>query len=250
MSGAAPTAVQSLWVGDRLGTMERLGLASFVSKGHPVDLYAFAEVAGLPAGVRLRDAREILPSGRLFGYREGFGRGSWSAVSNVFRYKLLLERGGWWVDTDVVCLRPFAFDREHVLASEAADPDEGGGTIVSSCVLRQPAGSPLMEWALTMSERRVPDEIRWGEIGPRLLARGVRLFRMEELLEPPETFCPVPFYRWRSFVDPAGVEIPAASHAVHLWHQMWREHAVDPDAELPPASWFATTCRRVLAGAP
>ena len=44
--------------------------------------------------------------------------GSLAAFSNLFRYKLLLERGGWWVDTDVICLRPFRVRDELVIASE------------------------------------------------------------------------------------------------------------------------------------
>ena len=57
-----------------------------------------------------------------------------SGFSNFFRYKLLLERGGWWVDADMVCLRPFAFDKEHVFASEVSK----GVTCVSSGAIRAP----------------------------------------------------------------------------------------------------------------
>ncbi len=35
--------------------------------------------------------------------------------ANFFRYKLLLEKGGWFVDSDTICMRPFDFDNEYVL---------------------------------------------------------------------------------------------------------------------------------------
>jgi hypothetical protein len=40
----------------------------------------------------------------FYGDRAGIGRGSVSAFSNLFRYYLLHQMGGWWVDADVVCL--------------------------------------------------------------------------------------------------------------------------------------------------
>ncbi len=94
-------AIQSLWIGSALSTMERLSLTSFVAAGHNVHLYTYDDVAGVPEGVELRDANAILPRSRIFRYAE---HDTVSGFSNFFRYKLLLERGGWWVDTDVVCL--------------------------------------------------------------------------------------------------------------------------------------------------
>lgn len=56
----------------------------------------------------------------------------------MFRYKLILERGGWWVDLDTVCLRPFDLDLEHVFASE---PD---GTVANGTFRASPEpGQPL-----------------------------------------------------------------------------------------------------------
>src|SRR5262245_50707816 len=104
--------VQSLWIGERLGTMGRLGLASFLANGHEFHLYCYDRISDVPKGAVIRDASEILPRDQAFAYQTGFGQGSHSGGSNFFRYKLLLERGGWWVDTDVVCLQRFDFANE------------------------------------------------------------------------------------------------------------------------------------------
>lgn len=45
----------------------------------------------MPATTIRRDAREILPESEVFTYASGFGKGSPSAFSNYFRYKLLLD---------------------------------------------------------------------------------------------------------------------------------------------------------------
>src|SRR5215471_6623997 len=107
--------VQSLWIGTRLSTMECLSIASFVHYGHAFHLYAYDEIQNLPSGVTVLDANEILPRSSIFTYR---GNGSVAGFANHFRYKLLMDRGGWWADLDMVCLRPLDFERESVVASE------------------------------------------------------------------------------------------------------------------------------------
>jgi len=50
------------------------------------------------------DGNQIIPEHEAFTYKNGPGSGSYSAFSNLFRYKLLAQKGGWWIDMDMVCL--------------------------------------------------------------------------------------------------------------------------------------------------
>ena len=113
--------IQSLWIGDRLSTMERLCITSFLEHGHPFHLYVYDEVANVPRGVILEDATEIMPRDKIFRYKE---HDSVSGFSNLFRYKLLLERGSYWVDSDEICLAPFPSEPEYVFASEAVQREK------------------------------------------------------------------------------------------------------------------------------
>src|SRR5262249_6951691 len=88
---------QTLWIGPRLSALERLSLTSFLHHGHDVHLYTYESVEGVPDGVRSFDAREILSEDRIFRHGRGAGRdvvGSLGAFSDLFRFKLLRERGG------------------------------------------------------------------------------------------------------------------------------------------------------------
>jgi hypothetical protein len=109
-----------LWIGRSLSNLERLAMASFLANGHPVHLYAYSHIDRVPHGVTRLDANEILPESSVFTYADGFGKGSPSAFSNRFRYKLLLERGGIYADADIVCLQPLAFAQSmpYVIASD------------------------------------------------------------------------------------------------------------------------------------
>src|SRR2546430_12396904 len=128
-----------LWIGERLSNLERLSIASFVANGNAVHLYTYGDVDRVPPGVVRCDANEILPESAVFTYVGGFGKGSPSAFANGFRYKLLLERGGMYSDTDIVCLRPFAFAEEmpYAVASEPI-PEPAGQVRLNGCFLKAP----------------------------------------------------------------------------------------------------------------
>jgi mannosyltransferase OCH1-like enzyme len=86
--------------------MEQLCIASFLHHGHSFHLYVYQDTAGIPAGTVVLDGNTILPADRIFTYRE---HKTYAGFANFFRYKLLLEKGGWFVDADTICVKPFNF---------------------------------------------------------------------------------------------------------------------------------------------
>src|SRR5262245_10649377 len=153
--------VQTLWIGPRLSTMERLSIASFLRHGE-VHLYVYENPEGIPEGTTILDARKILPADSIFTYASN---GSYAGFSNFFRYKLLLERGGWWVDTDRVALRRFDFETPYVFSSE----EENGAEVPNAGAIMAPPGSAVMEYAWDYCRRQDPQTLRWGQTGPALL---------------------------------------------------------------------------------
>lgn len=112
------TVVHALWLGtESLSHLEQLTLHSFAAFGSRVRLWHYDPIrARLPGGVELCDAGEILPRERIFRYPPNmilnFGHNSYAGFSDVFRYKVLYEHGGWWSDMDVTCLKPLDEVRE------------------------------------------------------------------------------------------------------------------------------------------
>jgi hypothetical protein len=223
--------IQTLWIGPRLSTMEQLALTSFVQQGHEVELYTYGEVAGVPEGVHVRDGNAILPESMIFLYRDHH---SYSGFSNYFRYRLLLERGGCWADMDLVALQPIAFDGEHVFSSEEAR----GGQYVTTSFIQAPAGSPAMQRAWDVCAAKDRSQIRWGETGPALLREVVESLGMHDCVRSHEVFCPIPYPRWESLLDPDAPALPPAALAVHLWNEMWRRNGKDKDATYDPACLY------------
>jgi hypothetical protein len=235
----AGTAIQMLWVGAGLSTLERLSISSFLHHGHDVHLYAYDDLEGVPHGVLVRDAAEILPRSRIFRYTE---TGSYAGFANFFRYKLLLTRGGWYVDADTVCLRPFDFTTPYVFSSEWGD----GGAVANSTIMRAPRASKVMRRADRACRRSVPEELRWGDTGAQLIARELRACSLLGYVREPDIFCPVPYTDWAAVLDPARRPDVSSSYAIHLWHEMWRRSGQDKDAAYDRDCLYEELKRRYL----
>lgn len=111
--------VHGLWIGTTLSKIELLTIHSFIFHGHDFYLWAYDEIkTALPEKTILKNANEIIPHENIFRYKNknqfGHGKGSLAGFSDIFRYKLLYEYGGWWVDMDVTCLKPFNFIESYV----------------------------------------------------------------------------------------------------------------------------------------
>ena len=208
--------IQGLWIGPELSVMEQLSIASFLQNGHEYHLYVYDAVKNVPARAVIRDANEILPASRIFQYKH---QASYAGFANFFRYKLLLERGGWWVDTDVVCLKPFDFADEYVFASE----DDVIREAISSGIIKVPAGSEVMAYAWQVCDTKDPQQLKWGETGPRLMTEAVEKFSLQRYRKPCHYFNPLNYMDWRRVLEPdAKGLLHEDSYAIHLWNEMWR----------------------------
>lgn len=221
--------IQGLWIGNRLSAMEQLCPASFMCHGHEFHLYTYGDVENAPPGTILKDAETILPAAMIFQYKK---HKSYAAFANYFRYKLLLEKGGWWVDMDMVCLRPFDFEEEYVFSSEI----NKGRILVNIGAIKVPPHSQLAKtnWEVCCSKSR--HKLAWGETGPRLMYATVRQLRLTKYVKPVITFCPVHYEHWSSVLDP-DVELDFEDdriYAIHLWNEMWRRAGKDKDAKYHP----------------
>ena len=166
---AAEDVIQSLWIGPRLSILERLSITSFLNHGHAYHLYVHDEIENVPHGTIIKPADEILPASAIFRYCD---HPSYAGFSNFFRYKLLLLKGGWWADADVICLKPFRFPEAYVFSSEL----HRGETYMNATVIKSPAGSPAMDFAVHVCNAKNSAELQWGDTGSRLISNLVARF--------------------------------------------------------------------------
>lgn len=217
--------IQGLWIGSELSMMEQLSVSSFLAHGHQYHLYVYNDLKNLPLGTIVKDANRILPASRIFQYRD---KPSYAGFANFFRYKLLFERGGWWTDTDTICLKAFDFPEDHVFSTEILN----GREVVTSGILKAPAGSEVMAYAWGVCQTKDPEQLVWGETGPRLMDEAVRKFSLQEYIKPHQVFCPLGYADWHKVLEAdADLSITEGSYAIHLWNEMWRATDQDKNAQ-------------------
>jgi len=227
--------------------MERLSIESFLSNGHPYHLYVYDSVDGVPEGAVLKAAADILPREAIFKYPE---HDSYAGFSNNFSYKLLLDRGGYWADCDMVCLRPLDSTSPYVFPaqrSRAALP------LVNHCLMKVPAGSEMMRRAYEIAASKNINTLTWGQTGPRLITQLVEELDLQRYVASPSVFCPIDYWRWSDVIGGrslkrlrARLRISRRTCAVHFWNEMWRRHDADKDQRYHASSLYETLKRRYL----
>jgi hypothetical protein len=221
-------------VGNRLSPLEHLCIKSFLTHGHRFVLYVYGEVKNVPPGCALEDATTILPEERVFLQRSGMHVGSPSTFSNQFRYELLRARGGWWTDTDILCLKATIQDTPYVFAKEDEET-------YNCAVLKAPAESDFLREAIKWSSR-VGGDAGFAEIGPTLVSKLVRDLRLESFAWRREELYPVRWQNALELFDPTQADRleaeVASSTFLHLWTNMLRVANVLRDVRPPESSYL------------
>ena len=209
--------LQSFWLGKSLPPCQMLCMKSFIDHGHQYDLYSYDSVA-VPEGVRVMDASEILPRSEIFFFRNGEARGSVAGFADIFRYRLLMLRGGWWVDTDVVCLSSKIPEGDIFIERESED-------LIGTAVIKFPKGHEFVK-TLYENSREAGKNISWTQTGPQLvtaLAKQTGLWSQAGLQEQAypihwtDAFLPVTTHG-RS----AAYEKTQSAPFLHLWNEIFR----------------------------
>lgn len=116
--------IQGLWVGKRITDLNRLCIESFLAKGHCYVLYTYERVDNVPEEVVVMSAEKIVPSSQIYSFNNSF-----AGFSDLFRSKLMYEKGGWYVDLDIYCVNKFDIPGEIVFSLDHYP--ENGPTVFS-----------------------------------------------------------------------------------------------------------------------
>jgi hypothetical protein len=179
------------------------------------------------------DAQEILPENVLSRYKDNRG---YAIASDLFRYKLLYVKGGWYFDTDCLLLRPLTplFDHDYVFARQDSKS-------VNNAVMKFPAGDPVLR---RMYEEciRIGPEKKFGLLrrvggriplvrrcffliggrgaGPSMLTRHLNETGLISYALSPESFYPIHWTSIKAFRSP--FVLRKGTYILHLWNETLR----------------------------
>src|SRR5690606_15453350 len=98
--------VYFLWVGSKLPDLARICVLSAAEKGFETVLFSDRVQSVSHPRLRVEDWREIeLPYSPEEVRLQGRGEPFFAGFADLFRYKLLSRRQGWWFDCDTIILK-------------------------------------------------------------------------------------------------------------------------------------------------
>jgi hypothetical protein len=142
--------------------------------GHPVRVWSYSPQKLeflLPHGIEVRAADDVMPRG-LF---ERIVAGSEIRYfSDIFRYAVLYEYGGLWMDTDVVLLRPFPFRGDYFFNLQWRSGSKNEHFICGNVMYAKPHSHHLRNlYEASIGHFSASGDKPFGEIGPKLLSEYV-----------------------------------------------------------------------------
>ncbi|MCT4608678.1 MAG: hypothetical protein N4A70_05675 [Pelagimonas sp.] len=253
--------IASLWIGGRLSWLEQLCLKSFADAGHHTTLYSYSPIPNVPNGVHVADAEEIFPQHPMLRHAR---TGSPAIHADMWRLHLLKKTDKIWVDADMYCYRPFAYDSPFVFGWEKPG-------LVCNAVLGLPKESqtlnglleffkdeyPIAPWLRPWQQRELKEkrdagtpvhmtEQAWGFTGPASVTYFLQRTGEIQHAHPESAFYPIDFKnrnkmiltRKRGFVDEA---LKPDTCGVHFWARRMKPRLQENENNRPRPNSFMDT---------
>jgi hypothetical protein len=228
-----------------LSKLEERCITSFVNNGFDVNIWSYTNIKVERA--TSRDASELLDESLLFKISQVIDgketdKGSLAAFSDLFRYKLLSENDGWWIDTDCYCLKHsddyFTLRKNGNCVIGIEDPSHIAGSSV--LFLTKEFAKVLYDKSISILEKNNYKLNLWGEIGPILISEEVLRLNETSWLFPRYYFFPVLFRDNTWYFDKNKMQectnMSMNSYCVHICTHSFNKYNIDK--ENPPIDTF------------
>lgn len=219
--------VHGLWIGPTLSPIEMMCIRSYLHAGHTFWLWTYEPTALVPEGTIVKNAADILPENAIFRYKHsnkfGHGKGSLAGFSDIFRYKLLHEYGGWWTDMDITCLRPLDIPEPYVFRNN------GEKGIVGN-LMKCPPGSALMDYCYRRASAEMDADNKDWLLPIRILNEGLTEFKLDTFRR---TMTNEDSWTFVSELLIHPYTLPDNWYAIHWMNEEWRRLHIDKQAASP-----------------
>lgn len=263
---ALPT-IGTLWIGPELSWLEQLCLQSFLDHGHEVVLYTYDTVGGVPKGVKIADANDVLPSEKIIRHAR---TGSPAYHADVFRLHMLKQTDYVWADTDAFCCQPWDIKKGKHFHGWISDKTPQ----VNNGVLRLPKSSKTLAAMIkfTSDEYPIPPWLSdakkaelqalkdkgegmhvslmpWGVWGPDALTWFLKDTGEIKHSQDKHVIYPVPFAIAGVTLNPDRLNkardlIKHDTLSIHFWGRRFRNIAAKYDGVPVEGCYVAELCKR------
>lgn len=242
---AEPQTLKTFWHGDTIGPYQLMCLKSFAASGHRVEVFSYNRALNVPDWICVEDAAQVLP--RELVLRPLGEEGVFAIHANLFRYALLQKMGGWWIDPDVLLLKPDLPPGNVIFAGL----DVFGR--VPTGVLKFPAGHGLLTEALAETENLSGSLEDWEMSGSALLTSLVERHKLGGKVLNRMPLGPVSWFDVPDLFNPESTErlnrLCKDFHFLHLHDDAWRRAGIPHELAPPEDSFLDSQVQKYGLGA-
>lgn len=245
-----PNLANFFWHGT-LTNYELVCIKSFVEFGFDVNVWSYQDLI-LPSGAKLMNAREILSIDHLTAYTQNKQPQNLAAFSDVFRFTMLDNVGGWWFDTDCLCLRSvddfvkLTNNRRVVAGLEDSQYVACGAIYFDDKTVSKLFLNELHKRCKESNNRFKG----WGWIGPKMFTEVIKNNGLFDQMCSPNTFYPISWREYKEMFDPSLADVVSnkcnEGYTCHLWNELFKRDGINKN--IPPLenSWIHQIFKKYL----
>lgn len=233
--------VFSLWIGPSLSILEQTCINSFLEKGTVFILYIYNNLENVPQGTVIRDANTVILEEEYSKYDNP------SYFSNLFRYTLLYELGGIWIDMDLICIHPIDLSNEYIFSSELKNDEQHTNAGIIGCPPKTALMYDCKQEVQTIVHSK--QTIKHGQLGPKILKKYVSKHELDHYVLPHYVFCYYGFREVHSiFSAITSIDVLEDAICIHLWNNVLSKEGIDKTTPLKNTLYdklirlYAPTC--------
>lgn len=238
--------IKTYWEGS-ISNLETLSIKSFIANGHTIIIYTYDNrLKSFDKNMLVLDAAEIVPKSKRLEVK-----GVSTIFSDLFRYYLLDKIGGWWMDLDIVLLKPITTEKPIVASLQFFKQTQDGymDHQLNAAPLKISQGHALAKSCIRSCESYDLGKLCHAQLSGCLLEKEIAKLNLSNFIVPAEIYSPIGWGEAHRVVEPKfGFDrITPNTVAVHLFNYMWthKEH-IDKNGKYHPDSLYEYLKRRYL----
>ena len=202
-----------------------------MANGHEYHLYVYDDVKDIPMGVVIKDANEIISESEVYKRKFLTKEEVYCGFSDYFRIKLVIDKGGYWADTDFVCLKHFDFPEKYVFSSEMLSD---GTERINTGIIKCPQNDYYLKQIYNHMNNSAIRTSQKGYIFGRHMVEHIEKYNLDKYVKKYDTFCKIKFTQSCNLITRKSLDnydYYEDCYAVHLWRQIMDSQRVRIESE-------------------
>jgi hypothetical protein len=226
----AEKVIQMIWIDKGKNDIFNLSIASWLAHGYKIDLYTNNMNMVDNSLVNHIDYRTIMD----------IETDDILHLADLLRFKLLYEKGGIYVDCDMILVNDYDFNSDKIIISSEYTMQSGPFKSLDNCVpnigiLKFPPYHPFMAKLINIIETKIVNDVdvcQFQKIYQKQL-KTKRFQYLNHCVKKPRTYCGIPWWNAAEIYQDVGVytdkyKVPTPSvtlllkysTCIHLWNNI------------------------------